>query len=1378
MRSICHDVLAFGGPGTHYSISRPASQRPVATGRRHARLQAQPSLPGTKNRRTMMERRLDKRFYRLAYGETTGLSDKELIAAVKLTPRNRPLNPTEFIQDALARKLMPEDFDPLGFQIHRPELWGVAPENWEIALHFLRTERADEPDWRRPFDAAFYRKLYIPQLCENDDATLDIHSRAHPEAYWSLDEALVRNGWRKRDWTAAFGHAYAEYHLLTDQLRTPAQELVHFIEHGWRELFAISSEHEFDLSYYSDFMGGTIAMAPAEAYRVWVENGLAAGAPANARAHLRELGLRLPCYPEGFDWRAYLEERPELVAFALSAKRQANRWDALGHLVEHGVSHSAKPLPITGDSLQNLLLVAADRFEISNKIDKATECYERALLTGNPSKDLLQHAGDHALRSGHPARALSCYRGANAVGAEGLWTFCNAAMAALALGEFAESANWALAGLEKFPCSIKLLNVFLQIQRARYDYAVERHVNALKSGRLNTNIEVDLEVILEQFLKARRASFGAAPLRQMRVCDRPLRVIMLANRDLPQCTFYRIDLKIPQLAAAPDIHLRVFDRSQHDDFRSAATTADIAIFYRLASSVDVLHCIAECRAMGVPTVYEIDDLMFDETEFPDALESYAGAISPDEHFGLRAGTALVRHAITACDAAIASTQALAERMRNLVRSHITIVHRNGLSASLGAIARTCIPSPPTPAGAPVTLFYGSGTRAHGADFRDLLLPALASLMNEYPQVRFIACGYVEAAPLASQFPDRVDIIAPIQDRDAYLSQFLSVDINLAVIAPTRFNHCKSEIKWLEAAAFGVPSVVSDVAGFGETLTDGLDVIRVKPDPQAWLAALRSLVGDPVRRRAVGVAARQRVLDCYALEALGPALGAGLHRVTDLLLAAPPSGSGHHLGNGTTVPAQPRRPRILLSNVVFPPQARGGATRIVRDQVAEMIARYASDYDVGILTGSDEETTPYKIEAYDWSGAPVWSIGCPFRPHMDWVAFDHAMAAPIDEILDRFQPDLLHAHCIQRLTATVLERAAARSVPYVVTVHDGWWISDHQFFTDDRGRLRMPWDAEQHETEANPHTRAESWARRLRLRCVLDGAEAVVAVSEPFAELYRRAGVGRTIAVPNGLPAVPPLEPTPPRPGRVRFAYLGGVATHKGYFLLRRAFCRGRFTNIDLLVADHSLDAGQEREEVWGTTLVRIIGLMHQDQIGKLYGMFDVLLAPSLWPESFGLVAREAMHYGKWVVATSLGSIGADIVPEENGWIVDPTKPDTLSDILAAIASDPEKFAQPPALRCQLRSVGDQVDELMRLYEGILRPKSAAPHQRRSAAPRHAPAKKRLAAIESPNLAKPEHVPPARHSARIPDTAVDRRGSGKCAPARLPTRARKPILAEV
>ncbi len=81
----------------------------------------------------------------------------------------------------------------------------------------------------------------------------------------------------------------------------------------------------------------------------------------------------------------------------------------------------------------------------------------------------------------------------------------------------------------------------------------------------------------------------------------------------------------------------------------------------------------------------------------------------------------------------------------------------------------------------------------------------------------------------------------------------------------------------------------------------------------------------------------------------------------------------------------------------------------------------------------------------------------------------------------------------------------------------------------------------------------------------------------------------------------------------------------------------------MTVVDHAHDGDYLREEVWGTTPVRIIGRVAQERICDLYADLDVLLAPSLWPESFGLVTREARTAGLWVVASDRGAIGEEIV---------------------------------------------------------------------------------------------------------------------------------------
>ena len=60
------------------------------------------------------------------------------------------------------------------------------------------------------------------------------------------------------------------------------------------------------------------------------------------------------------------------------------------------------------------------------------------------------------------------------------------------------------------------------------------------------------------------------------------------------------------------------------------------------------------------------------------------------------------------------------------------------------------------------------------------------------------------------------------------------------------------------------------------------------------------------------------------------------------------------------------------------------------------------------------------------------------------------------------------------------------------------------------------------------------------------AQAVLAVSEGFAEIYRNAGVPNVLAVPNGVSRLPEIRRIPAPDHRVRLGQNGGMARHKDF----------------------------------------------------------------------------------------------------------------------------------------------------------------------------------------------------------------------------------------
>lgn len=77
---------------------------------------------------------------------------------------------------------------------------------------------------------------------------------------------------------------------------------------------------------------------------------------------------------------------------------------------------------------------------------------------------------------------------------------------------------------------------------------------------------------------------------------------------------------------------------------------------------------------------------------------------------------------------------------------------------------------------------------------------------------------------------------------------------------------------LEAMRAATPVVVTDVVGSRDAVEHGVSGLVVPPDdPDAISAAVTALLGDPVRRRALGEAGRSRVAERFDVRTMGEAL---------------------------------------------------------------------------------------------------------------------------------------------------------------------------------------------------------------------------------------------------------------------------------------------------------------------------------------------------------------------------------------------------------------------------------------------------------------------------------------------------------------------------
>ena len=182
----------------------------------------------------------------------------------------------------------------------------------------------------------------------------------------------------------------------------------------------------------------------------------------------------------------------------------------------------------------------------------------------------------------------------------------------------------------------------------------------------------------------------------------------------------------------------------------------------------------------------------------------------------------------------------------------------------------------------------------------------------------------------------------------------------------------------------------------------------------------------------------------------------------------------------------------------------------------------------------------------------------------------------------------------------------------------------------------------------------------------------IAVSEAARWTNERFYGGRYRVIPNGVDR-DAADPSPKGPSReLRLLFLGRADDRKGLPVLLRAHdaLRGAGLAVRLTVA------GVAAEEVAPLLLdadgVALRGRVSEGEKWRLLHEADVLCAPSLGGESFGMVLTEAFASGTPVVCSDVGGYREVVRAGVDGLLVAPGDVAELAAALRALAEDPAR----------------------------------------------------------------------------------------------------------
>ena len=200
------------------------------------------------------------------------------------------------------------------------------------------------------------------------------------------------------------------------------------------------------------------------------------------------------------------------------------------------------------------------------------------------------------------------------------------------------------------------------------------------------------------------------------------------------------------------------------------------------------------------------------------------------------------------------------------------------------------------------------------------------------------------------------------------------------------------------------------------------------------------------------------------------------------------------------------------------------------------------------------------------------------------------------------------------------------------------------------------------------------AAAIGARRMLNHLHVRIAVSEAAAWTARRFFGGRYRIIPNGVhfdPVRAAASAARPQGDRLRIVFVGQAVERKGLPLLLRAFEALR----DHIPCELTV-IGPSREELAPLMLdsrqVRVLGKV--DDRTKLEELehADVLCAPSLRGESFGMVLTEAFAAGTPVVASDIAGYRDVVQHNVNGVLVPAGDAQALAEALRDLHEEPER----------------------------------------------------------------------------------------------------------
>lgn len=391
-------------------------------------------------------------------------------------------------------------------------------------------------------------------------------------------------------------------------------------------------------------------------------------------------------------------------------------------------------------------------------------------------------------------------------------------------------------------------------------------------------------------------------------------------------------------------------------------------------------------------------------------------------------------------------------------------------------------------------------------------------------------------------------------------------------------------------------------------------------------------------------------------------------------------------------------RILVINQLFPPLISGGAEVICSHQVEKLLSR---GHKVFVLSADDPNTGLIKEEKDNLiiyrCGIKNLYLGL-HRPqgrikHLLWHlrdSYNYGMREYVKQVIEQTHPDIVICHALVGFSISVWDEIKAHDIPLMQILHDQY--------------LRCPKTNTFKNDKACVKPCIECKLLRLFHKRASGKVDAVVGVSNYVMQTHIADGYfknSKQFVIHNAI-NIPEVKNVNEWDGKRRLiiGYIGQLSHHKGVDLLLNTFLKIQIKATLLLAGKgNPPEFLLELKEISKRSKnVEFLGFVNSVDF---YNKVDIIVVPSLWPDTFPTVAFEACANNVPVICSNSGGLPEIVHHGINGLIYDVKDEEGLEKSLLKLYNNPDLIN---TMKHKARkSVEEMIDEDANIikYENVI-----------------------------------------------------------------------------